>query len=175
MMDFGEALEQFRGIYLSFISKHYPRASEEEREDLSQKGQIAIWEAIKTYNPSRGASLSTHVYNRIWYAFMNTRCEAIGTTRGKYATMQKNGVLPTIVKGDDIDFLFRSRDTGMDERLLVDNLYSVANSKEAYLLDMILEGKEVKDASEAMGVSRTRIYDHLKNLRIKFEKFYQEE
>lgn len=173
-MEFKDALEKFKGMYFSLIRKYYSSASKEDIDDLIQKGQIAIWEALKSFDPDKGASLSTHVYQYIWYKFMNTRCENYGLTRGKYEGLKKDELLPTVGTTEGLEFLMGSEDQNKDRGLLFDYLYQLANAKQAYILDMMQDGKGLKNISENLGLTRQAVEQSLKRLKTRYEKFEPE-
>ncbi|KKK82685.1 hypothetical protein LCGC14_2800950, partial [marine sediment metagenome] len=47
------------------LAKRYGHLPGADFDNLLQVGQIAVWEAAKSYDPSKGTSVATHCYNMI--------------------------------------------------------------------------------------------------------------
>lgn len=175
MISFEEAKEKYKKMYFSLISKYYKNVSSEEFEDLCQKGDIAIWEALESYSSDKGASLGTHVYNTIYFNFINTRGDAIGISRSKFSRMKKKGSLPQISGFDDLAFFIQSKDKVEDTGLIIDSILNVCSSKQAYIIDLLINDLDVKDVALLLGMSKQGIWNQIKNLQNKYNEIYHKE
>ena len=59
-----EALEQYERL-AKRVAKHYSDTLNNEYEDLLQAANLGVIDGIRTYDDTKGASLFTHVYNRV--------------------------------------------------------------------------------------------------------------
>ena len=59
-----ELIEQNMGLVVSVVNSFKPQ-NPTEREDYLQAGRIGLWKALKKYDSTKGAVLSTYAWNPI--------------------------------------------------------------------------------------------------------------
>jgi len=59
-----DLIEKNMGLVVSVVNSFKPR-NQTEREDYVQAGRIGLWKALKKYDRSKGAVLSTYAWNPI--------------------------------------------------------------------------------------------------------------
>lgn len=170
-MTFEEARKQFRGIYLSFIRKYHTNASIQKRDDLVQVGEIAIWKALESFDKSKDVKLSTHVYNTIYFDFMNHACSEAGISRGKYERLKKEDSLPHIVGHNNFEEIFGKTNESKDTHLIWDEISYYAKVSQLPILELLKNGLSQSEISEELHLSRQRISRQLKDLKDVLKKF----
>lgn len=169
-MEFEQARRKFRKMYLSLIRKYHNGASVQRKDDLKQLGDIAIWEALESFDPAAGAKLSTHVYNRIRYKFMKSRGEDIGVSIKKYERMKERDCLPKMVCDEEL----AAKDSGSrcdsDALIVLSEIKGKCDRCERALLRGVLEGEDVEDICRAIGIKRRQGYYILSKVRSKAQE-----
>jgi DNA-directed RNA polymerase sigma subunit (sigma70/sigma32) len=73
-------IEQNMGLVVSVVNSFKPNSAE-ERDAYIQAGRIGLWKALKKYDPSKGAVLSTYAWNPIRWEIIK---EIKSVKAGKY-------------------------------------------------------------------------------------------
>ena len=59
-----DLIEENMGLVVSVVESFRPQSSQ-ERDTFIQAGRIGLWKALKKYDASKGAALSTFAWNPI--------------------------------------------------------------------------------------------------------------
>lgn len=166
-MEFKEAKEQFCGIYYSLIKRMYPRVSPQFRDELCQKGDIAIWKALETFDESKGVKLSTHVYNTIYYDLNDYRCEEHGLTISKFRTLMRNNTMPTFNSFDKLDFLTAlGFNQNFDYQMEKEDVIKSCNAVQEGIIEYLFLGYEVSEIAEKFGYAESKVRYHIDQVKL---------
>jgi|TARA_Y100001938_G_C8048434_1_gene410249 RNA polymerase sigma factor (sigma-70 family) len=83
-----ELIEKNMGLVVSVVESFRPKSSE-ERDSYIQAGRIGLWKALKKYDPSKGAALSTFAWNPIRWEIIK-EIKTISKNKG-YSISQMSG------------------------------------------------------------------------------------
>lgn len=81
-----DLIEEHMGLVVSVVNSFKPRNST-EREDYVQAGRIGLWKALKKYDPTKGAVLSTYAWNPIRWEIIK---EIKSAKKGRYVSSTSN-------------------------------------------------------------------------------------
>lgn len=81
-----DLIEKHMGLVVSVVNSFKPRNST-EREDYVQAGRIGLWKALKKYDATKGAVLSTYAWNPIRWEIIK---EIKSAKKGRYVSSTFN-------------------------------------------------------------------------------------
>jgi DNA-directed RNA polymerase specialized sigma subunit len=108
-----DLIEKNMGLVVSVVNSFKPQ-NPTEREDYIQAGRIGLWKALKKYDPSKGAVLSTYAWNPIRWEIIK---EIKSAKKGRYTTLTRARCpiykrrdelwefLPSILSEEEVNFL----------------------------------------------------------------------
>ena len=108
-----DLIEKNMGLVVSVVNSFKPQ-NLTDREDYIQAGRIGLWKALKKYDSTKGAVLSTYAWNPIrWEIIKEIKC----AKKGRYSSLNvcsppiyKNKdklweALPSLLSEEEVDFL----------------------------------------------------------------------
>jgi|TARA_Y100000310_G_scaffold270418_1_gene284219 DNA-directed RNA polymerase specialized sigma subunit len=108
-----DLIEKNMGLVVSVVNSFRPQ-NQTEREDYIQAGRIGLWKALKKYDPTKGAVLSTYAWNPIRWEIIK---EIKSAKKGRYAPLTRARcplyrnkdelweVLPSLLSEEEVNFL----------------------------------------------------------------------
>jgi len=91
-----ELIEQNMGLVITVVNSFRPQ-NPTEREDYLQAGRIGLWKALKKYDHSKGAVLSTYAWNPIRWEIIK---EIKSLKKNRYKVLS-DANLPTYIDKDE--------------------------------------------------------------------------
>ena len=91
-----ELIEQNMGLVIAIVNSFRPQ-NPTEREDYLQAGRIGLWKALKKYDNSKGAVLSTYAWNPIRWEIIK---EIKSLKKNRYKVLS-DANLPTYIDKDE--------------------------------------------------------------------------
>ena len=143
-----ELIEKNMGLVISVVNSFKPQNST-EREDYVQAGRIGLWKALKKYDNSKGAVLSTYAWNPIRWEIIK---EIKSLKKSKYKTLPPTHV-PAYI----------------DAQEFWEIIPSSFSEEEIFLLDLQRMGYKLSEMAEIAGKKNSYVkrvfYKAVKKLR----------
>ena len=131
-------------------------------EDLAQEGMIALYRAIKTFDPGHGAFASyasSCVKNRLLDVIKSANRDKHKALNGYIPLPEADELLGAEMSAEEIAI---SRENGRD---LARRLDSELSEEEKTLLNLYLSGKSYKEIASAIGVTVKKVDTSLQKLK----------
>lgn len=108
-----DLIETHMGLVVSVVNSFKPQ-NITERDDYIQAGRIGLWKALKKYDETKGAVLSTYAWNPIRWEVIK---EIKSLKRGRYSSLSQANVpaclekenlwesIPSFLNEEEIDLI----------------------------------------------------------------------
>jgi len=136
-------------------------------EDMVQEARIALFLAIRSYDPARGAK-STHYHNAVKYAFKE-QLRKLG--RQKLIICPLTRDTSTIHDDDEDDGEMAPSVPPKEEQVLLEDLVDRLPARERRIVKMYASGRTEREVALAEGVSNSRIGQILAQARARMRSW----
>jgi len=154
-----------------FLLKSY--AWRDDYEDLLQEGRLALYQAAEKYDPAKGKFSSfaaRYIRNSIQRIL---RSENRGKRRCPGATISLNEAVGSQDGQTELLNLIPDERGDLEAdamgRLMLDEIIPSLESRELKILMMRAQGYDYRDIALAIGVSRQRVQQLLRNIGVKYD------
>lgn len=159
-----QLIEDNMGLVYFVVRKYYPWHINDE--DIIQVGMVGLCKAADKWDVKRG-SFSTYAVRIIRGAIafeIKVRCRRVQTVS-----------LDAIVKNES-DTSFLDLRTGASDVDYVDTsaVYKTLSSREQKVFDLLQLGMTQADIARELGLSRERVRQHTRKIRLKWDKIMNE-
>jgi RNA polymerase sporulation-specific sigma factor len=142
-----------------------------EQDDLIQEGLLGLWNAVKSYDPQRGASFSTFasycVVNRISSAVRTALSPRQSPLRDYMSISQdEEGQAVELPDGEDPETTFIEKES---RQLRSRKMQRLLTSREWSVLERYLKGETYQEISERLNVSTKTVDNTLYRVRRKLQ------
>ena len=140
----GMSFEEFEGQWIGMMKRFSGWQFGMPQEDLEQELRVVMWQVKENWSPTKGATMSTYLWNAMWNKTNKLRCQLNFT---------KSRVPPTAYSPLD-DFLSLSTPAGLSDEL---DLLKGVGEDGARLANEILLGYDKPKLWKTRGLTAEQI------------------
>lgn len=170
-----ELLDKWNGLVTYVLKKRYPYiySWNNSCDDFKQEGLLALWSAIKSYDPSKNVSWPLYAFicvdRQIHRYFDLTYSKFDANNSETIKSIDHNMLKDTNGKGYETSEIYN--EVVADEHLYLDDFINSLTPIQKVIYQMSYEGKSQQEIMDMTFVSRQTIFTEKQKIREKFDKY----